>query len=233
MSCPVGRQNVQRLSLSWIGNGATFGEDLVYKSSPTVVDGVVYFGTDAGQLFAFPASCRGSQCDPTWRKQLVQAIYNTPAVVDGVLYVGTASPEGGGGGVDGAIHLAGGPAILADCVARFPDGLQTGQAGWTTAGNLAGTWVVHVVGPNYLAGQRDRALLTSCYRNALALADELRAASMAFPLVSAGVYGWPLDDAAQAGVDTLRVTHTDVQLCRVVAFGRASYDALERAMRAT
>ena len=90
----------------------------------------------------------------------------------------------GGGGVDGAIHRAGGPAILADCVARFPHGLQTGQAGWTTAGTLSARWVIHVVGPNYTAGQRDRGLLTSCYANALAVADELGASSMAFPLVS-------------------------------------------------
>jgi O-acetyl-ADP-ribose deacetylase (regulator of RNase III) len=67
----------------------------------------------------------------------------------------------GGGGVDGAIHRAGGPAIVADCIARFPDGLATGRAGWTTAGDLPATWVIHVVGPNYLAGQRDRRLLTS------------------------------------------------------------------------
>lgn len=90
----VGRSNVSNLSLAWIGNGATFGDDLVFKSSPTVVDGAVYFGTEAGQLLAFPANCHGSQCEPTWRKQLTQSIYNTPAVVDGVLYVGTASPEG-------------------------------------------------------------------------------------------------------------------------------------------
>src|SRR5690349_24100482 len=71
----------------------------------------------------------------------------------------------GGGGVDGAIHRAGGPAVLEDCVRRFPRGLETGQAGRTTAGDMAATWVIHVVGPNYSAGQRDRSLLTSCYSN--------------------------------------------------------------------
>ncbi|MEJ7629390.1 MAG: O-acetyl-ADP-ribose deacetylase [Nocardioidaceae bacterium] len=139
----------------------------------------------------------------------------------------------GGGGVDGAIHRAGGPAVLADCRVRFPHGLETGQAGWTTAGDLPATWVIHVVGPNYLAGQRDRDLLTSCYRNALAVADTVRAVSIAFPLVSAGVYGWPLDDAARAAVETLRATPTAVERCRLVAFGSPSYDALERALTAS
>ena len=91
----------------------------------------------------------------------------------------------GGGGVDGAIHRAGGPAILADCIARFPDGLATGDAGWTTAGNLSAHWVIHAAGPNYNAGERDRSLLTSCYRRALEVADELGARSVAFPLISA------------------------------------------------
>lgn len=73
----------------------------------------------------------------------------------------------GGGGVDGAIHRSGGPSVLRDCIERFPDGLATGDAGWPTAGELPARWVIHTVGPNYRAGQRDRALLTSCYRRAL------------------------------------------------------------------
>ena len=92
----------------------------------------------------------------------------------------------GGGGVDGAIHRAGGPAVLEDCKRRFPHGLATGQAGWTTAGEMAAQWVIHVVGPNFTAGERDRSLLTSCYSNALGVADELGARTIAFPLVSAG-----------------------------------------------
>lgn len=136
----------------------------------------------------------------------------------------------GGGGVDGAIHRAGGPAVLADCTARFPTGLETGQAGWTTAGDLTATWIIHVVGPDYTAGQRDRGLLTSCYSGALSVADDLGAASIAFPLVSAGIYGWPLHDAAQAAVDTLRTTPTRVGRCVLVAFGAAAYDALQRAL---
>ena len=133
----------------------------------------------------------------------------------------------GGGGVDGAIHRAGGPVILEDCVRRFPEGLGTGQAGWTTAGDLPATWVIHVVGPNFTAGQRDRDLLTSCYSKALGVADELGAASVAFPLVSAGVYGWPVDDAIAAAVETLRDTPTEVEEARMVAFDVATYRLIE------
>lgn len=129
----------------------------------------------------------------------------------------------GGGGVDGAIHRAGGPQVLADCERRFPDGLATGRAGWTTAGDLPARWVIHVVGPNHAAGERDRSLLVSCYANALAVADELGARTVAFPLVSAGIYGWPFDDAVAAAVDTLRDTPTDVEEARIVAFGDRAY----------
>lgn len=132
----------------------------------------------------------------------------------------------GGGGVDGAIHAAGGPAILEDCKQRFPHGLATGDAGWTTAGDLAARWVIHVVGPNHRAGETDRSLLTSCYRRALEVADELGARTIAFPLVSAGIYGWPLDDAVAAAVETLRDTATEVELARMVAFGRPAYELI-------
>lgn len=136
----------------------------------------------------------------------------------------------GGLGVDGAIHAAGGPEVLADCVRRFPDGLATGAAGWTTAGRMPARWVIHVVGPNWMRGERDRGLLTSCYSGALAVADELGARTVAFPLVSAGVYGWPRDDAIRAAVDTLRTTTTDVEEARIVAFGRAAHDEVAAAL---
>jgi O-acetyl-ADP-ribose deacetylase len=132
----------------------------------------------------------------------------------------------GGGGVDGAIHAAAGPGLLKECVKRFPHGLPTGQAGWTTGGKLRARWVIHVVGPNYRAGQRDRSLLTSCYSNALHVADELGVATIAFPLVSAGIYGWPREDAIRAAVETLRSTSTDVSLARLVAFGADTYRAI-------
>jgi O-acetyl-ADP-ribose deacetylase (regulator of RNase III) len=136
----------------------------------------------------------------------------------------------GGGGVDGAIHRAGGPAVLRDCIARFPHGLATGEAGWTTAGEMAARWVIHVVGPNFTAGERDRSLLTSCYANALRVADELGARSVAFPLVSAGIYGWPRQDAIAAALETLRASPTQVEEARMVAFGRAAYDEIAAAL---
>ena len=136
----------------------------------------------------------------------------------------------GGGGVDGAIHRAGGPAILEDCVRRFPHGLSTGDAGWTTAGDLPARWVIHVVGPNRHAGETDRGLLLSCYSRALEVADELGATSIAFPLVSAGVYGWPKDDAIACALEVLRSASTSVSEARIVAFDAATYEMVRRAV---
>ena len=138
----------------------------------------------------------------------------------------------GGGGVDGAIHRAGGPTVLEDCVRRFPRGLGTGDAGWTTAGDLPATWVIHVVGPNRNAGQIERKLLTSCYRRALEVADELGARSVAFPLVSAGIYGWPKDDAIAAAIETFRGTVTAVEEARIVAFDEETYTMVQSALAA-
>ncbi|MDF2583771.1 MAG: Appr-p processing protein [Mycobacterium sp.] len=132
----------------------------------------------------------------------------------------------GGGGVDGAIHRAGGPEVLQDCIRRFPDGLATGDAGWTTAGNLPARWIIHTVGPNYTAGQRDRKLLESCYRRSLQVADELGAATIAFPLISAGIYGWPKDDAIAAAIDTIAATSTDVAEVTIVAFDVTTFEAV-------
>ncbi len=143
----------------------------------------------------------------------------------------------GGGGVDGAIHRAGGPAVLEDCKVKVPDGtrLPTAQAVATTGGNLRARWVIHVVGPVYRKTDPDevarrRELLASCYANALAVADELGARTVAFPLVSAGIYGWPLEDAIRVAVDTLRSTATRVEEARIVAFGRSTYDAVMAAL---
>lgn len=134
----------------------------------------------------------------------------------------------GGGGVDGAIHRAGGPEVLADCVRRFPHGLATGDAGWTTAGRMPARWVIHTVGPDHGRGETDRDLLTSCYRRCLEVADELGAETVAFPLVSAGVYAWPLEDAIDAAVTTLQRTATEVREVRIVTFS----DAIHRVVLA-
>ncbi|MUL63547.1 O-acetyl-ADP-ribose deacetylase [Mycobacterium sp. CBMA 234] len=137
----------------------------------------------------------------------------------------------GGGGVDGAIHRTGGPAILRDCIDRFPNGLATGDAGWTTAGALPARWVIHTVGPNYAAGQRDPELLRSCYRRSLEVADELGARSVAFPLISAGIYSWPLDDAVDIAVRTASTTDTQVNEVRFVAFSDAIFDRIDTQLR--
>lgn len=136
----------------------------------------------------------------------------------------------GGGGVDGAIHAAGGPEVLEDCKKKVPDGsrLATGDAVATTAGRLTARWVIHVVGPVYGSGTREQ--LVSCYARALEVADELGARTVAFPLVSAGVYGWPLEDAIRVAVDTIRATPTRVEEARLVAFGRPTYDAMMGAL---
>ncbi|HLR58274.1 MAG TPA: O-acetyl-ADP-ribose deacetylase [Beutenbergiaceae bacterium] len=136
----------------------------------------------------------------------------------------------GGGGVDGAIHRAGGPALLDDCIARFPNGLATGEAGWTTAGNLPAKWVIHTVGPNYGAGERDGALLESCYARSLAVADELGAESVAFPLISAGVYAWPKQDAIDTAIRAIRAADTSVRQVYIVAFDAATAAEVEAAL---
>ncbi|MDF0528875.1 O-acetyl-ADP-ribose deacetylase [Tsukamurella sp. 8F] len=151
----------------------------------------------------------------------------TRAEVDAVVNAANRRMRGGGG-VDGAIHRAGGPAVLADCIARFPGGLATGDAGWTTAGDLPTRWVIHTVGPNHRAGETDRSLLSSCYRRSLEVADELGARSVAFPLISAGVYGWPLDDAIDTAVETLSTTPCAVEEARIVAFDTATFRLVER-----
>lgn len=152
----------------------------------------------------------------------------TTLAVDAVVNAANTRMRGGGG-VDGAIHRVGGPAVLSDCIARFPRGLATGDAGWTTAGELPARWVIHTVGPDRRRGQTDRALLDSCYSRALAVADELGARSVAFPLIGAGVFGWSLEEAAAAAVETIRRTPTMVKDVTLVAFGADALAALQHA----
>jgi O-acetyl-ADP-ribose deacetylase (regulator of RNase III) len=131
----------------------------------------------------------------------------------------------GGGGVDGAIHRAGGPAILAEC--RLLAGCETGDAKATTGGLLPARWVIHTVGPVYSPGEDRSGLLRDCYANALRVADELGAASVAFPLISAGIYGWPVEDAVRQALTVLRGARTGVGLGRLVLFTAAMLRAAE------
>ncbi|GAB2959197.1 O-acetyl-ADP-ribose deacetylase [Micromonospora polyrhachis] len=136
----------------------------------------------------------------------------------------------GGGGVDGAIHRRGGPAILDECRAlrasHYGRGLPTGKAVATTAGNLSARWVIHTVGPVWSAAEDRSQLLRDCYRNSLRVADELGATTVAFPLISAGVYGWPVDDAVRQALTVLReAASTEV---RLVLLGADAFATAQR-----
>ena len=142
----------------------------------------------------------------------------------------------GGGGVDGAIHRRGGPEILAECEQirrdRFPDGLPTGQAVATTAGRLEARWVIHTVGPTYAKTKDKSGLLADCFRNSLAVADELGARTVAFPAISTGVYRWPVENAARIAIATVRETKTAVEEVVFVLFGDEAYAAFTAAQDA-
>ncbi|MFJ6985616.1 MULTISPECIES: O-acetyl-ADP-ribose deacetylase [unclassified Streptomyces] len=152
----------------------------------------------------------------------------TAQSVDAVVNAANSSLLGGGG-VDGAIHRRGGPEILADCrrlrASHYGRGLPTGRAVATTAGRLDARWVIHTVGPRHSTDEDRSDLLASCYRECLRVADELGARTVAFPAVSAGIYGWPMDDAARIALDTVRATPTAVEEVRFVLFDTAAYEA--------
>ena len=132
----------------------------------------------------------------------------------------------GGGGVDGAIHRAGGPSILAECReirrTKFPDGLPPGRAVATGGGNLPARWVIHTVGRS--------GLLASCHMESLRIADELGAGTVAFPAISTGVFGYPVEEASVVAIEAVRRAETSVGQIRFVLFGRPAYEAFERAL---
>jgi O-acetyl-ADP-ribose deacetylase len=136
-----------------------------------------------------------------------------------------------GAGVNGAIHAAGGPSIRKETDLWYPHGLSTGDAAWSTAGDLPARWVIHTVGPHYAAGQRDRALLVSSYRRSLEEADGLGAGSVAFPLLSSGIFGWPFHDAVRTAVDALALARTDVREAYLVAHGGRALEAVQLALQ--
>jgi len=157
----------------------------------------------------------------------------TEQQVDAVVNAANSSLLGGGG-VDGAIHRRGGPAILAACRdlrATLREGLPAGQAVATTAGNLPARWVIHTVGPVWSATDDRSAVLSSAYRESLLVAEELGAATVAFPAVSAGVYGWPMSDAARIAVETVQAHDAHrVREVRFVLFGPEAYAAFTAAL---
>jgi O-acetyl-ADP-ribose deacetylase (regulator of RNase III) len=157
----------------------------------------------------------------------------TEQVVDAVVNAANSSLLGGGG-VDGAIHRRGGPAILEACrrlrADRYPDGLPTGQAVATPAGRLPARWVIHTVGPVYSRREDRSALLASCHVESLRVADELDCVTVAFPAISTGVYGYPLDLAAPVAVASVRDAETRVQEVRFVLFDRGAHSVFEQAV---
>lgn len=138
----------------------------------------------------------------------------------------------GGGGVDGAIHRAGGPSILEAC--RKLNGCRTGDAKVSTGGNLPAKFVIHTVGPVYRGGAHgEPAMLASCYKRCMELGEELRIASIAFPAISCGVYGYPIEEAAGIAVNTVKTAlargHSVVRV-RFVLFSDADRDLYEQVL---
>jgi len=199
------------------------------------------------------------QRQPAVSRAVVEAVQGdiTAQRVDAIVNAANGSLLGGGG-VDGAIHAAAGPALLQECRRlrreRWPDGLPVGMAQATGAGRLPARWVVHTVGPNRHAGETDRSLLASCFTQSLGVAAALGARSVALPAVGAGVYGWDADEVALTAVAGIRaalaagevrvqdrfpladgsagrqVRLDGVELVRFVLFSRQVLVAFERAL---
>ena len=157
----------------------------------------------------------------------------TAQAVDAIVNAANSSLLGGGG-VDGAIHRAGGPEILEACkrlrASVLPDGLPTGAAVATTAGKLAAKHVIHVVGPVYSPREDRSHLLRSCYVEALRVADRLGVRTLALPAVSTGAYGWPMDDAARIAIAAVLETPTSVAEARFVLFDARALAAFTSAL---
>jgi O-acetyl-ADP-ribose deacetylase (regulator of RNase III) len=157
----------------------------------------------------------------------------TEQAVDAIVNAANSSLLGGGG-VDGAIHRRGGPAILEECrhirAEEHPEGLPTGRAVGTTAGDLPARWVIHTVGPVYAAVENPAELLASCHTESLRVADGLGAKTVAFPAISTGVFGYPLEEAAPVAVAAVRAADTRVELVRFVLFGEDAHRAFAAAI---
>ena len=160
----------------------------------------------------------------------------TEQAVDAVVNAANGSLLGGGG-VDGAIHRRGGPAILEACRAlrrtELPDGLPTGAAVATTAGDLPARWVIHTVGPVYARDADPARLLAACHTNALRVAGEVGARTVAFPAISTGAYGYPVDEAARVAIAAVAAAPSDVDEVRFVLFDEAAVESFRRAAAAT
>jgi O-acetyl-ADP-ribose deacetylase len=164
------------------------------------------------------------------------AIHGDITVQEVDAIVNAANPSlMGGGGVDGAIHEAGGPEILAECRelrrTKYRSGITMGYAVATTAGRLPAKWVIHTVGPVWTPLQDYSFTLRQCYRKSLGIADQLGARSIAFPLISAGLFRWPVEDAVHQAVAGIRSADTSVDDVRLVLYTQEAYAFARRAIR--
>lgn len=166
------------------------------------------------------------------RLQLVQGDL-TRVAADAIVNAAN-SRLAGGSGVDGAIHAAGGLAIMAQTKAKYPQGCPTGQAVISTAGQLPAKYVIHTVGPIWQGGlHQEAALLAACYRNCLTIAVEHECRSIAFPAVSTGVYGYPLDQAAEVTLSTIAEfldQHNQPVEVKIVLHSEGAYGAFARVL---
>jgi O-acetyl-ADP-ribose deacetylase (regulator of RNase III) len=160
----------------------------------------------------------------------------TEQTVDAIVNAANSSLMGGGG-VDGAIHRKGGRDILAECqrlrAEQYPDGLPTGRAVATTAGRLPARWVIHTVGPVYSRSEDRSRLLASCHSEALKVAEELGARTVAFPAISTGAYGYPVELAAPIAVGTVLERGANLEEVRFVLLDERAYSAFDLALAET
>ncbi len=139
----------------------------------------------------------------------------------------------GGGGVDGAIHRAGGPAIMSELRTKYK-GCPTGSAVITGGGNLKTKYVIHAVGPRYSGSPKDAELLSSAYRKSLELCTQNKISSIAFPSISTGIYGYPVEEASRIALKTVMdylKNHTEIKLVRFVLFDSNTYRVYEETLK--
>jgi len=139
----------------------------------------------------------------------------------------------GGGGVDGAIHRAGGPTLMSELRAKYK-GCPTGSAVITGGGNLKAKYVIHAVGPRYSGSPKDRELLSSAYRKSLELCTQNKISSMAFPSISTGIYGYPVEEASRIALKTVMdylKDYPEIKLVRFVLFDSKTYSVYEEALQ--
>jgi O-acetyl-ADP-ribose deacetylase (regulator of RNase III) len=139
----------------------------------------------------------------------------------------------GGGGVDGAIHRAGGPTLMSELRARYK-GCPTGSAVITSGGNLKAKYVIHAVGPRYSGSPKDPGLLLGAYRKSLELCTQNKISSIAFPSISTGIYGYPLEEASRIALRTVRdylKDHPEIKLVRFVLFDSKTFDVYKESLK--